>query len=97
MTFCPNGLAFVELLNSDTTTVTTIDISSADPETGAIRIYTTNPGNAHFAFGPTATTSDPVLFSAVMEYFKIPAGATEFSMISSSGSPNVFLSIGQIL
>lgn len=92
--FVPNGASGTV---TATTTSQQVDISSADAETGVLRILATT-GLAFIKFGDNtvvATSGDLKPANGFPEFFRIPAGATHFAVATASGSGAVNWSIGQ--
>lgn len=98
MSFCPNGPTDSQRLLPNTSY--TVNLSSADTETGAIRILSYSPGPAYASFSGTAGVTDIRLNSTAPEVFKIPSGATQFTVNWTTASSNFYdfsVTIGQLV
>lgn len=89
--FCPSGITYNSSVGSGS--YLTFDISSADAETGALKITPPLNTGVYIAFGPTATAAD--IYINQTTFFKIPVGATNITIYTPGASVYVSITIGQ--
>jgi len=92
--FCPNGISGTLMANA---TSQAVDISTADPETGALRLLGSTGIVPFVKFGDSTVVATPndMRVSPNAENFKIPVGATHFAIVTASGSLAVSYTVGQ--